>query len=166
MIEIYTPPTGACCIDLSCQTLSEKDCIALNGVYNGDETICSTASCDGTIQCVCAETFSVGDTVVCLVDAPWGNPGLTIGDIGTVICGGYYSGGSILVQWENFVDGSGLNNCDCNPADLGEGTDRWWVTCEMIEITDAPTCAADFNNDGIVNVSDLLELIGAWGVCP
>jgi len=29
-----------------------------------------------------------------------------------------------------------------------------------------PGCDADLNNDGVVNVSDLLILLGAWGACP
>lgn len=29
-----------------------------------------------------------------------------------------------------------------------------------------PTCLGDINNDGAVDVSDLLVLLGAWGSCP
>ncbi|MCI0365069.1 MAG: dockerin type I domain-containing protein [Phycisphaerales bacterium] len=32
--------------------------------------------------------------------------------------------------------------------------------------TDAEICAADITADAVVNVFDLLALIGAWGVCP
>ena len=29
----------------------------------------------------------------------------------------------------------------------------------------ATCCAADFDNSGLVNVTDLLQLLGAWGPC-
>ena len=29
-----------------------------------------------------------------------------------------------------------------------------------------PTCPGDLNGDGVVNVFDLLELLGSWGTCP
>ena len=28
------------------------------------------------------------------------------------------------------------------------------------------SCLADTSGDGLVNVTDLLELLGAWGACP
>jgi len=126
-----------------------------NRSLSGDPILCS---CDGT--------FSVGDTVVCLVDAPWDNTSLTIGDTGTVICGGNFAYSSVLVQWDNFDDGHANNNCECNPADPSDADNRWWVTCEMVAFVNGPSCAPDLNSDGTVNVSDLLELIAAWGACP
>jgi hypothetical protein len=38
------------------------------------------------------------------------------------------------------------------------------VTCEATECP--ATCDADINGDGVVNVSDLLELVQFWGMCP
>ncbi len=35
------PPTGACCLDVSCSDLSDADCVALGGTYNGDGTFCN-----------------------------------------------------------------------------------------------------------------------------
>ncbi len=33
-------------------------------------------------------------------------------------------------------------------------------------VTPPETCDADLDNNGEVNIDDLLLLIGAWGVCP
>jgi hypothetical protein len=44
---------------------------------------------------------------------------------------------------------------------MGEGNIN--IVCD--EITQ-PTCPADFNGDGVVNVGDLLILFDAWGSCP
>lgn len=30
----------------------------------------------------------------------------------------------------------------------------------------AETCAADLTDDSVIDVSDLLQLLGAWGPCP
>ncbi len=38
------------------------------------------------------------------------------------------------------------------------------MTCSVVECP--ATCDADINGDGIVDVSDLLALIAAWGMCP
>jgi hypothetical protein len=35
-----------------------------------------------------------------------------------------------------------------------------------VTINGLPACASDINNDAIVNVTDLLAVIGAWGACP
>jgi hypothetical protein len=54
-------PAGACCFcDGTCQDLTEADCDAAGGVYQGDGTDCSTASCPATGACclpdaTCAE---------------------------------------------------------------------------------------------------------------
>ena len=42
---------------------------------------------------------------------------------------------------------------------MGEGTNPDDVTCPV-------HCAEDITGDGVVDVSDLLAIIGVWGVCP
>ena len=43
----FSPPTGACCVsDESCQDgLSEEECTAAVGTYQGDDTLCSDTDC-------------------------------------------------------------------------------------------------------------------------
>ena len=55
-----------------------------------------------------------------------------------------------------------LFDYDCNRIQgmfMGEGTNPDDVTCPAI-------CNEDVNGDGLINVSDLLAIIAAWGVCP
>jgi hypothetical protein len=43
----------------------------------------------------------------------------------------------------------------------------WQVTNVNVSITkaDCPDCLGDLNGDGVVDVSDLLALLGDWGPC-
>jgi hypothetical protein len=41
------------------------------------------------------------------------------------------------------------------------------VTCATPNVcTGGPPCPADVNNNGVVNIQDLLAVIAAWGNCP
>ena len=35
-------PTGACCLDVECSDLSDAECLALGGEYNGDGSFCNS----------------------------------------------------------------------------------------------------------------------------
>ena len=122
----------------------------------------------GDIECACDSAYSVGDRVTLLVDNPDGNADLFAGAIGTVICGGdYVAGGALLIEWDDFAGGHDYNNCNCNPADVGTKPNRWWVLCDEVEAAGDPLpCVEDLSGDGTVDVTDLLQLIGAWGPCP
>lgn len=39
------------------------------------------------------------------------------------------------------------------------------VSFLRVKVDPTPTCEGDLNNDGVVNVSDLLQLLGVWGPC-
>jgi len=41
--EACPDPAGACCLDVECSDLSEADCLALGGTYNGDGTFCNAS---------------------------------------------------------------------------------------------------------------------------
>ena len=50
-------PTGACCLDVECSDLSDAECLALGGEYNGDGTFCNgnpppcaPESCQGDVN--------------------------------------------------------------------------------------------------------------------
>ena len=59
---------------------------------------------------------------------------------------------------------------------IAPAPDAETVTCDddnhyTVTLTGEPSCPADFtgsdgNPDGVVNVTDLLELLAAWGDCP
>ncbi len=53
--------------------------------------------------------------------------------------------------------------------DPGEAESFWGSSATfsiMYEIVDTADCPADLNNDSVVDVSDLLMLLSAWGACP
>jgi len=53
------------------------------------------------------------------------------------------------------------------PADLnGDGEVGVTDLLELIAAWGHSNSPADVNNDGLVDVSDLLELVGSWGICP
>ena len=78
----------------------------------------------------------------------------------TVVCegGGGTTTGACCVQ-SNCVHATELS--------CGEAGGVFYGTSETCGTTDCPTdCAEDVNGDGVVDINDLLSLIGAWGVCP
>jgi len=46
-------PIGACCLGGSCESLTEAECIAVGGLYAGDDADCATISCDGELAACC-----------------------------------------------------------------------------------------------------------------
>jgi len=121
------------------------------------------------IDCVCESNYSVGDQVQLLVDNPDDGTLLT-GATGTVVCGWLLGGVTdrLLVRWDDWYDGHENGEvCDCDPAEDTGVQNCWFVDCDQIQpFVSGSDCAEDINGDGVVNVADLLQLIGAWGVCP
>lgn len=69
--------------------------------------------------------------------------------------------------WELVVGDAPVAGGDC-PADLND--DGFVNVSDLLLLFgvwgECPGCPADLNEDGFVNVSDLLLLFGAWGECP
>ena len=59
----------------------------------------------------------------------------------------------------------GLNSC---PTDLND--DKNTNVSDLLQVINqwgvCPNCAGDLNEDGMVDVSDLLQIITSWGPCP
>jgi hypothetical protein len=53
-----------------------------------------------------------------------------------------------------------------DPDTIDTGTGFPCVDIGAYEYQPGPLCPADFTGDGLVNVFDLLQLLGAWGDCP
>jgi len=166
--DLPSDPTGACCLNGTCQEISETDCLDMGGSYEGDSTACADTNCGGggDVDCACDAAYSVGDTVVALVDDPSGATGVLAGMTGTVVCG-YLDPGNLelLIAWDGWAGGHDGNGfCQCGAGD--PPTDNgWWVACNVITYVSIP-CQGDLNGDGVIDVSDLLKLIAAWGPCP
>ncbi len=55
-----------------------------------------------------------------------------------------------------------LSEADCLSVSgtyMGDDTDCDTVTCPQ-------PCPADLNGDGVVDINDIFEILGMWGVCP
>jgi hypothetical protein len=79
---------------------------------------------------------------------------------GVVTCdGGTGSATGACCVEDNCVQATELSCVDAEGVFYGTT-----VTCVATECP--ATCDADVNGDGIVDVSDLLALISAWGMCP
>jgi len=159
--QIDCNPLGACCFAGTggCLTLNEANCAAAGGVFNGGAT-CSTFVCFPSGACCLPDGTCLG-----------GSTGMTPEDC--TAKGGTFQGDGTNCDTFNcpIADGaccfSGTGGClilspsSCSTAGgvfAGGGT-----TCPDGCV---PACPADFNGDGQVNSTDLLDLLNAWGPCP
>ena len=83
------------------------------------------------------------------------------------VCGDLGQGSVI----EAGVDGVGLSRSYCDEASCtGDvNNDSNVDVTDLLEVVGAwgdSGGPADVNGDGIVNVADILEVVGAWGPCP
>ena len=174
--------TGACCLpDGTCITTTMLDCQSQQGLYIGDNTPCSDcdtltpigACCldDGT--CVQVSTFEcgilkgvyLGDNTLCIdcdTQTPVGACCLADGTcVQTTIPGCEMSAGTFL--------GANTNCADCvpllSPCDFN--SDGFVNVTDLLQLLaswgDCAGCPTDVNSDGIVNVTDLLTLLSNWG---
>ena len=71
-----SPATGACCVEESCTTIPEADCVANGGTYQGSGTTCVDNPCvEATGACCTEETCTVETTFDCLASG-----GMYLGD--------------------------------------------------------------------------------------
>jgi len=105
--------------------------------------------------CVNAGCFETNPTWCETVNGDWLGFDATCAD---EICGINPGFGACCINGEAIA----LYGIDCEKVQgmfMGEGTNPDDVTCPAI-------CNEDVNGDGLINVSDLLAIIAAWGVCP
>jgi hypothetical protein len=104
---------------------------------------------------------NLGDPRYVDFSAVAGNQFYTVGDI-AILCGAAPSGACCFANGECWEDITETNCFDSRGAWSGEGS-----ACADCDLCDGNDCPSDINADGIVDMEDLLELIGAWGtVCP
>ena len=70
-----------------------------------------------------------------------------------------------LTGWTRLHWATGVSDDGATIVGYGTNTDgnteAWIATLNL-----PPECPADFNDDGFVNVKDLLVLLASWGACP
>ena len=176
--------TGACCVNMSCSIMSQTDCVAAGGTYNGDNSSCAGDPCGGGGECPADWTADCEGT--CFPDyvyEAWTGDGYC--DDGSYIPADYGctecpAGVAIWLNCDAFNCDGG--DCECDPTDpIGAccfGSDCF----EIVETEcssnggewqgDNTTCAsqpcgapcpADTDDSGTVDVSDILYVVGNWG---
>ena len=142
---------GACCVGPNCHQgpkVTEDYCLGIGGLYSGDGTDCGEVPCEGAC-CYGNNQCAEWDEVHCSDKGGVYQGGGTICE--QFACG-YYKGACCYgnnqcAEWdeEHCLDKGGVYQ--------GDGTICSDVFC----------CQGDTNDDGLVNVSDLLVVIDQWG---
>ena len=150
-------PSGACCISGMCAEMSESNCAAISGTWAGDYLLCSQVNCEPpppTAACCLGSTCAMVQEETC-------------GEMGGIWWAGSNCKKAKCVPWTGgcCIDGSCLDVTldECFSASGSYAGDL--TSCKNgVECNDS--CLGDINNDGVVNVSDLLTMISVWGACP
>ncbi|TFG39330.1 MAG: hypothetical protein E4H44_02295 [Candidatus Aminicenantes bacterium] len=70
--------------------------------------------------------------VITAVNNPGGAAGISLGDMGTVVCGSNTGSGNILISWDNWSGGHNGNGfCGCPVTSLTDSS-GWYVACGLI----------------------------------
>jgi len=158
----FAVEVGACCLNTEqCGVTTLNECISNNGTYMGNETVCNSdytcpyagACCfeDNTCfelfeeECVYNDGNYAGDQQPC-------GPSFT--------CPDEYNSGACCI-------GGGCLNMPLMTCTQFNGIYQGNTGfCEDEAVSCIASCAEDFDGDGDVDVSGLLQLIAAWGMCP
>jgi hypothetical protein len=156
--SISCPTVGACCLgDGSCiDGISAGDCGQSGGTFHGVGSTCDTVNCTPPEPGAC-----------CFTGSPCVE--LTASECSTA--GGIFQGSGTTCETGSCPPPPQTGACclteaciqvtqgDCSKfagTYQGDGT-----LCEKVVCT--PPCPADIDDDGFINVNDLLEVIGQWG---
>ena len=144
---------GACCIGSGCSVTTEPNCIAAGGTYQGDYSDCNGDPCWQD-----SDSDGVHDADDAFPSDPneWGDSdGDGVGD-------------NEDNYFENYAHGACCVSSGCH--NLTEtacaGMGGTWLG-EGGSCDDCPaSCMGDTDGNGVIDIEDLLNLIGAWGACP
>ena len=136
-------PDGACCLpDGACiGPVSDEDCIAVGGNFQGDQSNCSSADCPQPIGACCGPDWCTD-----------------ISQDDCIAVGGAWTDASTLCD---------SLPCQTNcPEDLNE--DGFIDVTDLLQVVGdwgLQGGASDIDGSGVVDTGDLLAVIGAWGQC-
>lgn len=188
--DIDADPIGACCIDEGCQLITEQSCSANAGEYNGDNSLCAEAACDGGMQgpdsvsvqlvndwgggyeASMTITNSIGDLPMIDWELTFDEgPGISsiwnaiIEDVdgGTVIRNEFFNG--YLEPGESATFGFIVNDGAWPPSFVNAELNGMHAHIEGADHGGGghDPCPGDLDGDMAVGVEDLLAVLSAWG---
>lgn len=167
---ITCPPmpqdVGACCYNTEmgtdCMELTELNCDDLLGVwYPGLSCVC--VECDSGVPTGACCYLEIGSGYLICAE-------LTESDCNELPLSSYNGDGSLCINTvccEPIGACCISSNCIIIPASQCANSNGYYfgdgALCTNV---DCASCPADFDDNGEVNVADLLYLIGSWGTCP
>ena len=141
----------ACCLDGQCIVLSQEQCNLVMGTFLPDEEVCDWAFCGGHGAC-CMDGTCVHTT-----------------EVDCLAAGGWFYGPYTECEWEYCESTVGACCVGTGCAQVSQ------ATCDLLQghwlgvggdcASCPPPCEGDVNSDGVVNVDDLMAVIGSWGPC-
>lgn len=140
-------PIGACCVFELCSNVTEAECVAIDGTWQGPDTACGPFVCFITVG------------VCCLPDGTCAGPFFS-GDC--EVRNGVYQG-----------DNSRCTDVECVPFCIADVNGDGAVDAADLSVLIAefglvvpPGTGADLNGDGAVDAADLSLMIGDFGCTP
>lgn len=138
-VEDNPEPNGACCLNGTCNIVTEAQCLSAGGEFQGDYTTCDNDPCvEPTGACCISDGCYTLEEAICL-----GAGGSWQGDdtpCESKTCG---TPCPADLNEDGTVDG----------ADLAEVLGYWQLS------------GGDLNGDGITDGADLSIVLGSWGPC-
>jgi hypothetical protein len=150
-------PFGACCVSGMCGEMSDTDCKAIGGDWGGDYVQCSQVKCEPppmeSACCLGGMCVTLLETDCTSVGGIWQGDKA---DCATAKCEPWtgaccVSGECLEVTLDECFSASGSYSGDL-------------TLCQDTDCTSQ--CYGDLTGDGVVNITDVLAVISAWGVCP
>ncbi len=147
---------GACCVEATgnCVDFDLNTCNTVGGIHMGEGTACATTTCFPEGAC-------------CLSDGSCIGP---VSDDDCIAVGGMFQGDATSCSTSECPQPTGA--C-CGPdwcLDLTENdcmavAGTWEGMGTLCGDADAcgVSCTEDINSDGVIDVTDLLEIVGGWG---
>ncbi len=93
----------------------------------------------------------------------WARNGVDLAN-GTTASGSIISGATTSALTISNIGNGDAGSYSCRVQ--GGGCGHTWSQSAQLTLDPACACPQDTNGDGVINVTDLLAVIGAWGACP
>jgi hypothetical protein len=149
---------GACCVDGNCASSTQHVCDSLGGEWQGKFTTCENVACTPppaiAACCLSDDCITTVETLCQTLGGTWQGDS---SDCKSATCDPWVgaccvSGSCLEVTLAACYEAEGSYSGDL-------------TVCASTECTD-DYCYGDLNGDGVVNVTDVLGIMAAWGACP